>query len=147
MADVSFITDRLATGGAIGGPDVAGTIALGITHIVDCQGEFDDTQEFAGTGIAVLWDGVPDDGNPETHGPLWFGPGIAFALDALSKPHTKVLCHCAAGVNRGPSMAYAVMLALGFDINAAENLIREARPQVQLAYKLEARAAVPVLGY
>jgi|HubBroStandDraft_6_1064221.scaffolds.fasta_scaffold302203_2 dual specificity phosphatase 3 len=147
MADVSFITDRLATGGAIGGLDVAGILALGITHIVDCQAETDDTHEFAGTNISVLWDGVPDDGNPQTHGPAWFGPGIEFALAALAQPHTKVLCHCAAGINRGPSMAYAVMLALGFNVNDAENLIRAARPQVGLAYKLEAQAAVPALGY
>lgn len=147
MADVSFITDRLATGGMIGGLDVAGILSLGVTHIVDCQAERDDSQEFAGTGVSVLWDGVPDDGNPATHGPSWFGPGIEFALAALAQPHTKVLCHCAAGINRGPSMAYAVMLALGFDPNDAENMIRAARPQVQLAYKSEAQEAVPVLGY
>lgn len=148
MADFSFVTDRLATGGAIQSPaDVAALVAAGVTHIVDCQLEFDDTSEFVKSGVTVLWNGVEDDGNPATHGPEWFGKSLAFALPALALPHNKVYAHCAAGCNRGPSTAMAIMLALGFTSSDAEALIRAARPQVTLAYKAEAISAVPALGY
>lgn len=51
------------------------------------------------------------------------------------------------GINRGPSMCYAVLLAQGLDVNTAENLIRARRPQVGLAYKQDAIRAVKELGY
>src|SRR5229473_1103415 len=101
MADFNWITSRLACGAAIQPGDVAEYIRQGVTHVIDCRAEFDDTAEFAGKGISVLWIGVNDDGQPK---PLeWFAKGIQFALDALSHPHAKIDAHCAAGVNRGPS--------------------------------------------
>jgi protein-tyrosine phosphatase len=147
MSDFNFVTTRLATGGAVSVLDVTALIAAGITHIIDCQLEFDDTAEFVKSSAIVLWIGVADDGNAATHGPGWFGKGIPFALSALAEPRTKVYAHCAAGVNRGPSMCFAIMLALGFSAADAEATIRAARPQVGLAYKEEAIAAVPLLGY
>ena len=148
MADFAFVTARLATGAAIQSPqDVQALIAAGVTHIVDCQLEFDDTAEFVASGAVVLWNGVADDGNPATHGADWFNKSLTFALPALTQPHTKVYAHCAAGVNRGPSTAFAILLALGFTAESAEAAIRAVRPQVGLAYKAEAIAAVPALGY
>jgi len=126
MADYNFVTARVATGGAISMPDDANSlIAAGINAVIDCREEFDD-------GL------IP---------PEWFAPGIAFALNALAKPHTRVYAHCAAGVNRGPSMCMAILLAQGLDAATAENLIRTHRPQVNIAYKHAAIAAVSALGY
>ena len=45
----------------------------------------------------------------------WFDVAVGFALDALSEPGTKVLTHCHMGINRGPSLGFAVLLALGWD--------------------------------
>lgn len=146
--DFNFVTDRVATGAALSGPaDVAALVAAGITAVIDCRSEFDDTPLFASGGIAVLWNGVADDGNPSTHGPDWFGKSLAFALPILAAPHGKVLAHCAAGVNRGPSTAYAILRAQGLSAVDAEAMIRRARPQVGLAYKTEADSAITVLGY
>jgi dual specificity phosphatase 3 len=145
MADVSWINGRLATGAALSGPaDVDEIAAAGVTHVIDCRIEFDDTALLAGR-CAVLWIGVPDDGQPK---PVdWFAKGIAFALDALSHPHAKVYTHCAAGVNRGPSMTYAILRSLGWTAQFSEATIRAARPQVGLAYRADADRAIVALGF
>lgn len=149
MADFTFVTSRLATGAALSGPaDVDAMAAAGITHCIDCRAEFDDAALLAAhPSIIYCWNGVPDDGNPATHGDVWFGKSLLFALPALALPHTKLIAHCAAGRNRGPSTALAIMLAQGFAPGVAEAIIRAARPQVGLAYKLEAFQSVTSLGY
>lgn len=147
MADFSFFTGRLATGAAVNDEaDVVSLIQGGVTHVIDCRSEFDDAPLFvAHPEIHYLWNGTNDDGQRKP--PEWFQKSIEFALDALSKPYTKVYAHCAAGINRGPSTAYAILLATGLDSTTAEGLIRARRPQVGLAYKADAQAAVEVLGY
>jgi len=149
MADLSFITPRLATGAALSSDgDALQVWEAGITHVIDCRGEFDDTIIFSKLPMMrVLWNGTPDDG--EAKGSAWFGKSLEFALDALSRPKTKVLAHCAAGVNRGPSTAYAIMLAFGFDPVAATDIIHAKRPVTVggIRYKLDAERAVHLLGY
>jgi hypothetical protein len=149
VADFDFVTSRLATGAAITGPaDVQALSSAGITHIIDCRDDFDDAPLLANDpAMSYLWNGVPDDGNAATHGDAWFGKSLRFALPALSGPHVKLYCHCAAGRNRGPSTAFAIMLASGFTASDAESIIRAARPIVGLAYKTEAVASVTSLGY
>ena len=145
MADFNFVTERLATGAAIASTaDVTQLMVAGITHVIDCREEFNDAPLLA-PNFAYLWDGTFDDGLPKP--PTWFKPGIDFALSALDQPKNKVYIHCAAGINRGPSMTYAVLLAFGIDAKTAEAMIRTARPQVGLAYKADANKAVVSLGY
>jgi predicted protein tyrosine phosphatase len=145
--DYNFITPRLATGAALTGPDdVQVLIDAGITHVIDCIAGSPDAPLFAAhPEIHLLYNGTEDDGQPKP--PSWFGKSIVFALHALAARHHRVYAHCAAGVNRGPSTAYAIMRAAGWSPNDAEALIRAARPQVGLAYKNDADAAVTSLGY
>lgn len=147
MADITDITERVGTGGAIQNEqDVQELIRRGYTGVIDCRGEMDDTALLAThPEIAYLYAGVPDDGQPKPVS--WFESGINFALPLLSKPHQKIFAHCAAGQNRGPSMALAVLMAQGLEPSMAENLMRQKRPQVTLAYKLDAAKAVRELGY
>lgn len=146
MADFSFVTERLATGAAIGSADdVQQLIAAGITHVVDCRAEFDDGQLLASSGLHYLWNPTQDDGQHKL--PEWFGTSLSFALPAIPVAGAKVYAHCAAGVNRGPSTALAILMAYGLSPDLAEQLIRTARPQVGLAYKADAIAAVSALGY
>lgn len=147
MADFNFVTSRLATGGAVSSAaDVDQLAGAGITLIVDCRGEFDDAALLAAhPGIGYVWNGTDDDGQPKSS--AWFDKGIEPALAELAKSERKVYCHCAAGVNRGPSMCYAVMRALGWSAEEAEATIRKARPQVGLRYKGDADEAIVVLGY
>jgi protein-tyrosine phosphatase len=95
--------------------------------------------------IQYLWNPTIDDGEPKP--PEWFAKTIEFSLNALAQPWTKVYVHCAAGVNRGPSSAYAVMLALGWDGPTALALIKERRPTAQVGYAKDADVAVVTLGY
>ena len=148
MADFNFVTVRLAAGAAIGSPkDVQALIAAGVTHIIDCRADFDDASLLASRPeLHYLWNGVNDDGQPKPAS--WFEKSISFALSAfVANPHYRVYAHCQAGVNRGPSTCYAILRALGLNTALAENLIRTARPQVQLRYKPDADAAVHLLGY
>ena len=141
----NFVTPRLSTGGALGGPaDVDLLSAAGITHVIDCRTEFDDGSLLA-QRFHYLYDPTADDG--QTKPPAWFQPGIAFALQALSQPGSRVYAHCAAGVNRGPSMCYAIMRALGWSGMDASNTIKSARPQALIHYSGDADAAIMSLGY
>jgi hypothetical protein len=147
MADFDFVTPRLATGAAVSSvADVDQLVAAGITVIIDCRGEFDDASLLAThPDLLYIWDGTPDDG--QTKPPEWFEKGLKVALPALAQPLEKVYCHCAAGINRGPSMCAAIMMAWGLSPALTEQLIRQARPQVGLRYLPDAIAAVAALGY
>jgi hypothetical protein len=145
VADFNFVTKRLAVGAKINNSsDVDALAAAGITTVVDCCSECSDTGLLA-TRMAYLWDGTADDGLPKPDS--WFQSAISFAMLAYVQPTHRIYFHCAAGVNRGPSMCYAFMRALGFPPAEAEALIRQARPQVGLRYKGDADRAVVDLGY
>ena len=146
MADYSMVTWRLYTGAAISGPaDVDELVSDGITDVIDCRAELDDAPLLVGRGLGYLWCPTADDG--VSKGVDWFGPGIEFALAVLSRPRRRLYTHCAAGVNRGPSMCAAVLMAFGLGRGEAEEMIRDARPQVGLRYLLDAETAVRQLGY
>lgn len=138
--DANKITARLWTGAALQPGDVATMQAAGITHVIDCRSEGGDDSHVLGANFATLWNPTADDGAPKTAD--WFLRSIYFAMGALHEPKSVVLAHCAAGVNRGPSTAYAILLSFGIDKAVAEQLIRQARPQVGLRYKADAEAAV-----
>jgi protein tyrosine phosphatase (PTP) superfamily phosphohydrolase (DUF442 family) len=139
MANISFITDRLATGGDITSlDDIDDLVAAGITHVIDNRLEWSDEELFAerAPGIVYLHNGVDDAGGRQ--GAQWYERGVGFALEALARLDTKVLAHCHMGINRGPSMAFAIMLALGWDPVEGFDAIRAARPIAGLAYALDA---------
>jgi dual specificity phosphatase 3 len=148
LADFSFVTTRVATGAAINSSqDVEDLVVAGVTDIIDCRLEYDDAQLLAAHPQVVGYIdlGVNDDGQPKS--PEWFGQGIEFAFKALSLPHRKVYAHCAAGINRGPSMCYAILRAIGLDALRAETIVRTGRPEVNIGYKGDADKAITVLGY
>jgi hypothetical protein len=145
--DFNFVTSRLAVGGAVGDASgVAQLITAGVTDIIDCQLEFDDHVLLGSIlNVSVLWVGVNDDGQPKPVS--WFQQGITTGLAALDKPGHILYVHCAAGINRGPSMAYSILRAWGFSGDAAMTLLKAARPQVGVAYRNDADLAVIALGY
>lgn len=145
--DCNFITNRVATGGAIFySEQIEALEKLGITHIINCRIEFDDSTVFPiDSKMNYLWAGVEDDGNAKHED--WFNKIIKFALDALAKPNNKIFAHCFAGINRGPSAAYAILRAQGFTADMAEDMIVKVRPIVELYYKYDADYAIKSLGY
>src|ERR1700680_2241114 len=163
MADFSRITELLFCGGQIkSAADAAELVEAGVTHIINAQHEHSDASRI-GT-LSYLWDPTEDDDvhpKPVT----WFGNAVDFALAALARPGTVVLTHCAHGVNRGPSLAYAILRAHTLRLGRAESysdcrhrregwprhdayaLLKERRPQVRVGYRDDADAALRALSW
>ena len=143
----NFITPQLATGGDLPGfpgstpwrDELEAWYESGITHVVDNRFEYSDELELeeAAPWISYLHNGVDDHG--ERQPDEWFDRGTAWVDEALEDPEAKVLIHCHMGINRGPSMAYAVLLTQGWDPVAAIAAVRTARP---IAYVLYAEDAL-----
>ena len=129
--DMTWITDRVALGGGIWNADNMAEVARhGITHIIDMQVEFDDTELAAPHGIQVLWNRTDDDFQPKP--PELFQRGVDFALPALDEG-SKVYIHCAAGVHRAPMMALCLLRVLGYSLDDAISTIESRRPVVDFA--------------
>jgi hypothetical protein len=152
--DYDWITPRLSTGAKIGGvEDVEILVDAGVTHCIDCTWDEAD-QQFSGTSLfaqhpalAVLWNPTDDDG--QTKGPEWFGESVDFGFMALSKPQTKLYCHCDQGRNRGPSTAFCIMLAMGWEYDDALDMIHKARPKTIgfIRYADDAANSLHEMGY
>lgn len=110
----------------------------GITDIVDARGEWSDESLVARLAphVEYHWVGTDDLGRGQSDD--WFDAGVSAALAALTDPTRKVVVHCHMGVNRGPSMAYAILLALGYGPVEALDLIRVARPIAAILYAEDA---------
>jgi dual specificity phosphatase 3 len=149
MANISKVAGRVWTGGDL--PYDAGLAAMraelaqiraaGITAIIDNRLECSDEEFVAAHApeIGYLWNGQDDAG--QVMPDVWFDDGVAFALQALAAdPDAQVLAHCHMGINRGPSMAFAILLATGADPVAALTAIRQARPIAAISYSGDALA-------
>ncbi len=155
--NVSFVTDRLAVGNSI---DTTADLELlaqkGITHIINCRAEFDDSTipDFSkyfsfptSTALRYQWCPTNDDGQPKPAS--WFNPGIVFGLAALCVPRNKLYVHCQGGINRGPSMTLAILRAWGIGKLAASTMLLTAHPSSNpwCRYWGDAEAALKDLGY
>jgi dual specificity phosphatase 3 len=144
-ADASKVTDQLWIGGDLSSYDeeLAGAqlrelVEHGLTHILDVREEWSDEQQVARSQpqLHYLWQGIPDLG--QLVDVEWFDAGVDFALEALASPDNVLLAHCHAGINRGPSIGFAILLALGLEPIEALEEIRRARPIVMVAYAEDA---------
>ncbi len=111
--------------------------AIGITDILDCRMEWDD-EEWVSAAVPHIdyrWLGVADAGQrmPDR----WFDAGTEHICPRLSDGRT-VLAHCHMGINRGPSMGFAAMLALGWEPVDALDRIRQQRPIAHIGYAEDA---------
>jgi len=130
--DMTWMTDRIAVGGGIWTAQKMAEVAqAGVTHIVDMQIEFDDTALAEPHGIRVLWNPIDDDFQPKP--PEVFQRGVEFGLDALDQDGSKLFIHCAAGVHRAPMMALALLCSMGWELEAAMDLIETRRAVVDFA--------------
>jgi hypothetical protein len=142
--NLDFVTDRIATGGDLPQfwEDAAAGVRtwqdLGITHVIDNRQEWTDEELVSRLApeMRYLYNGVDDAGAGQPD--HWFDDGVAWARDALSDPYAKVLIHCHMGINRGPSLTYAVLLDQGFEPIDAIDTIRTARPIAGVLYAEQA---------
>ena len=155
VANISRVTEWLWTGGDVRPDpddavrDVRALQDAGITHVLDCRVEWSDEALFAvlAPDMSYLHHGVDDDGGAQPD--WWYDLGVGFAVAALAESDSRILVHCHMGINRGPTMAYAILLALEWDPVEALDAIRSARPIAAIGYAEDAldwhhrRRAVP----
>ena len=146
LANLHFVTPRLAVGGDLSSEDeglsrlqLAEICELGITHVVDTRLEWSDEQAVAehASHVQYLHHGMDDAGQQVPH--EWFEQAVAWVEAAYEQdPDAIVLTHCHMGINRGPSLGFAVLLAQGWDPVEAISAIRAARPQANVWYAADA---------
>ncbi len=130
--DMTWVTGRIAVGGGIwNAENMAAVARAGVTHIIDMQMEFDDTEIAEPFAIEVLWNPIDDDFQPKP--PEVFERGVDFAEAALDGDGQRLLIHCAAGVHRAPMMTLAILGAMGWKLRDAMDLIEARRPVVDFA--------------
>jgi len=139
MANMQFITPRLATGGDVGFHDevvanIGDLVDAGITHVIDMRQEWSDEAVFAVHAPGITYHWIPMDDAGQTEGATTWQLVSDAASAALANPDTKILVHCHMGINRGPSGAFAVLLGLGHEPVEALQMIRAARPIAAIAY-------------
>ena len=132
MPDYNWVNQRLAVGAGISSrEDMEILFVAGITNIINMRMEIDDRKFCDGRlwpEVGCLWLPQVDDGSPRDRRQIL--EGIEYALEALKIMGSKVYVHCATGTNRGPTMCYAILRAMGFDQPTAIRMICEVRPQV-----------------
>ncbi len=144
MYDFDFIAARVATGADLPYDETAAVdrlaawTAAGITHVIDNRIEANDEALVALLAPEVSYLHNPTDDAGQRMPDAWFDRGVAFALDSLARTGTKVLSHCHMGINRGPSLAYAILLALDADPVEALDALRTARPIANAWYAEDA---------
>jgi dual specificity phosphatase 3 len=145
VADAAFLTDQLLTCADLDIEDnrhaeaqLAELVDRGLTHIVDVRIEWSDQYLVSqlAPDVRYLHLGIDDAGQrvPDE----FFDVGVGFIRDALADPTSLVLAHCHMGINRGPSLAYAVLIDMGHDPVEALDLVRSARPIAYIAYAEDA---------
>lgn len=145
-ANLHFVTARLAVGGDLDAFDdtlasrqLTELCRLGITHVVDVRFEWDDAAVFAERAphVRYLHHGMDDAGQAVP--PEWFEQAVGWIEAAWrDDPDAVVLAHCHMGINRGPSLGFAVLLALGWDPVEAIAAVRAARPVANVWYAADA---------
>lgn len=140
VADMHWITDDLATGGDLSWNfDVAvrqldEMVDAGVTHIIDMRQEWDDAAFISQLHPDVAYLHNPtDDAEGHTIPQAVFDRGVQFARQAFAEGG-KVLAHCHMGINRGPSMALAILLDQGMDAIEAFDLLKAKRDICAIAY-------------
>lgn len=143
-ADAGFVTAQLLVGGDLDTNDaelaaaqLRELIGAGLTHVVDARIEWSDEQWVAEMApeVAYLHHGMDDAGQRVPA--EWFETGVSWAIEAIRAGGT-VLTHCHMGINRGPSLGFAVLLAQGWAPIEALDAIRAARPIAWVAYAEDA---------
>ena len=77
--DMTWVTGRIAVGGGIWAADNMAEVARsGVTHIIDMQIEFDDTELAKPHAIEVLWNPIDDDFQPKL--PRYFSAELTLRL-------------------------------------------------------------------
>jgi len=133
-----FLSGELPPGWEEAHEALAVWVDAGVTDIVDVRIEGDDSSLVAyfHPELGYHHHATDDDGRHRPHD--WFAEGTASILEVLDNPGRVAVVHCAMGVNRGPSMAFAAMVSSGWEPYEALTAIRTARPVAVVLYAEDA---------
>ena len=143
-ANAHFVTEDLLIGGdldyrsrRLAKKQLRELHEAGVTHVIDVRVEWSDEDWVAEVlpGLKYFHHGV-DDAGQQVPGE-WFQQGVDFALEGF-RSGGMVLSHCHMGINRGPSLGFAILLARGWDPIDALDAIRRVRPIAFVAYAEDA---------
>lgn len=133
------IRDQLATGSMPLWTFDADTLDnVGITHVLNVADDKEGDREyllFTGRGISYRRVPIADTGAIPPD--WWWQRATDWALEVLGIGGT-LYVHCLVGSARGPSMAYAILLRLGWTHGDAIWLVRQARSEGSLFYVRDA---------
>ena len=125
--NLSWVAPGLAVGGSFRPIQVEGLRELGIHRIVDVRAEHcDDRDLLARHGIELLHLPTPDL-DPLDRSSLV--RGVEWVCDGLERSDG-VLIHCENGIGRAASLACCVLMARGFTLKQAMELLVRARRRV-----------------
>jgi protein-tyrosine phosphatase len=140
MLDLGIITDKLIIGSRPENEaDIIQLVKLGITGVLNLQTDSD----FSHLGInwSALWRIHLLQGQEIQRVPIVdFNPAAIIeaipeavdVLDGLARTHERVYLHCAAGINRSPSVGLAwLVMKKGMKVDDAMKLLLSRRPAAQ----------------
>jgi dual specificity phosphatase 3 len=113
-------------------------LEMGVTDIIDVRAEASDENLVLSLRPDVKYHHIATDDDGYQQPDAWFERGVAAALNSISTEEGKIFVHCHMGVNRAPSLAFAILLSLGYQPVEALKSIREARPIAAMIYALDA---------
>jgi protein-tyrosine phosphatase len=144
---VCFATPNLLVSGdldssslAVFSEQLSHLVELGVTDIIDVRAEASDEDLVSRLQADITYHHIATDDDGYARPDAWFESGVTAAVSALSKEGRKVFVHCHMGVNRAPSLTFAIMLALGYSPVESLSAIRTARPIAALIYAPDALA-------
>lgn len=142
-----FVTPNLLVSGDLDSSSLAvfseqleHLIELGVTDIIDVRAEASDEDLVRKLQKNITYHHVATADDGYARPDAWFESGVTAAVSALNKEGRKVFVHCHMGVNRAPSLTFAIMLALGYGPVESLSAIRTARPIAALMYAPDALA-------
>lgn len=141
-ADAQWISDRILLGSSLrNGQGGSATERLrelvdvhGLTHILDCRSEAHDRYLVEDHAPEVVYLRCPLPEDPSQDLDDWFRQGVNAATTVLEDPASTLLVHCSNGQTRGPSMAFAILLAQGRPAADALTTIVTARRTARVEY-------------
>jgi hypothetical protein len=128
--NLSWVAPGLAVGGSFRPVQVEGLRELGIHRVVDVRAErCDDRDLLTQNGIELLHLPTPDQ-EPFDRSSLV--RGVEWVCDGLERSDG-VLIHCEHGIGRAASLACCVLMARGFKLTEAMELLVRARSRARVA--------------
>ena len=139
VADLDWLTPQVAVGGDLHpDPELAAAQARwleehGVTDILDCREEHSDAELVAQAAPSLRYHHLPVDDHGGRMPAHWWRRGVQLAGRAIEQGGS-VFVHCHMGINRGPSMALAILIDQGWEPIEAWRLLRARRPYAFAVY-------------